>query len=390
MADGGGDAGGERLGDPLRIKWRAPAAAYTTARDALLALHDTEEDKLARKAKSLARVAATNVPYHPLVLAGKYHTYRIGSRFPIPGGAVQDDKRRAGAYDISMGALVSDAAKVRAEMERQAEAAGIAAELAAIRESRALPVRDEDLLPGVAHAKAEEDDASWAALREKHVPKWPRHEAFPAGENEMHLFRMIKEGNIEAFRAVVGRRDLALDASDPSTMRTLLMTACLYGRHDMVELLVKAGAALNKRSDTGNTALHYAFDPAKRFPDFPPKRKEAEAKLTLTVKLLVLSGAEVNVMNMQKETPLHSACLLGLASCVHILLTAGAEREAKRWDGRTPADLCEYADANRAWSVRTILNTWDRVKYEERMFAVTREVSCSPRLSSCICSRVLL
>ena len=43
-------------------------------------------------------------------------------------------------------------------------------------------------------------------------------------------------------------------------------------------MLVKAGASLNKRSDTGNTALHYAFDPAKRFSEYPPKAKENEAR----------------------------------------------------------------------------------------------------------------
>jgi len=45
-----------------------------------------------------------------------------------------------------------------------------------------------------------------------------------------------------------------------------------------LQILIKAGASLNKRSDTGNTALHYAFDVAKTLPAFPPERKKAEAR----------------------------------------------------------------------------------------------------------------
>lgn len=225
----------EKLGDPLRMKWDAPPAYLSTARDALLNMHDNEESRATRKAQQFARVAAGNVPYHPLVLAGRYHTFRIASKFPVPGGAIQDDKRRAGAFDTSTETLVADAAKMRAEMERQAEAAGIAAELAALRNSRVLPVRDEDVLPGVKREQEAEEDADWTLLHRAKVPHWPRNDMFPAGENELHIFRMIKDGNVEGIRSVVGRRDLEMDVADPQTFRTPLMTAALYGRLEMVE-----------------------------------------------------------------------------------------------------------------------------------------------------------
>jgi hypothetical protein len=95
--------------------------------------------------------------------------------------------------------------------------------------------------------------------------------------------------------------------------------------------------------------------------------------VTLTVKTLVLRGAEVNALNLKKETPLHSACALGLASCVTILMSAGARRDVPRWDGKTPEQLAYLSD--RGWSVRVVLANWDAVAYEKKMWGVTQELA---------------
>jgi hypothetical protein len=95
--------------------------------------------------------------------------------------------------------------------------------------------------------------------------------------------------------------------------------------------------------------------------------------VTLTVKTLVLRGAEVNALNLKKETPLHSACALGLASCVTILMSAGARRDVPRWDGKTPEQLAYLSD--RGWSVRVVLTNWDAVAYEKKMWGVTQELA---------------
>lgn len=365
----------ERLGDPLRLEWNPPPAAFTTARDAVVRMHDTDELRAARKAAALTRVAASNVPYHPLVLAGKYHTYRIEANYPIPGGVIQDDKRRQGAYDVSLTGITKDAAKMRKEMERQAEAAGIAAELTALRQSRVLPARDEDVLPGVAREQMEEEDHNWLLIKDKHCPVNQPIEMFPAGENDLFIFKMIKDGDVDGIRALIGRRDLALDIGEPRTMRTPLMQACLYGRKDIVEVLLKAGAAVNKRSDTGNTALQYCFEVAKRFSDFPDAKRAAERKLNEMVQMLLKAGADVNNYNTRKNTPLHEACELGLPTVVHMLITAGAIRTAKRYDGKTPTEVAAECRREGAWAVQLILANWDKVQFEKKMFEVTRDLA---------------
>ncbi len=271
----------ERLGDPLRLEWNPPPAAFTTARDALVRMSDTDEIRAARKAAALTRVAASNVPYHPLVLAGKYHTYRVDAKYVVPGGVIQDDKRRQGAYAITLDKIVDDAAKMRKEMERQAEAAAIAAELTALRQSRVLPARDEDVLPGVYREQMEEEDTNWMLIKDRHVPEHMPIHLFPAGENDMYIFKMIKDNDLHGIRTILGSREMSMDIAEPKTMRTPLMAACLHGRKEMVEAFLKAGAAVNKRSDTGNTALHYTFEVAKRFSDFPDARKLAEHKREL-------------------------------------------------------------------------------------------------------------
>ena len=229
-------AGDEYIGDALQMKWDAPAVAFSTPKDALARLGDTAEIREARRQLDMVRVSASNVPYHPLVLAGSYHTYRISSKFPVPGGAIQDDRRRAGGYDVSTAALVRDAAKVRAELERKAEADGIAAELMELRLNVALPVRDEDSLPGVQREQLTEGDDDWETLRRARVPHWPRHEMFPAGDNELHLFQKVKANDVEGIRAIVGRRELELDVAEPATMKTLLMTAAQYGRLEIAQV----------------------------------------------------------------------------------------------------------------------------------------------------------
>jgi Ankyrin repeats (many copies)/Ankyrin repeat len=393
----------ERLGDPLRLEWQPPTQAFTTARDALARMSETDEIRAQRKAAALTRVAASNVPYHPLVLAGKYHTYRIEAKYAVPGGVIQDDKRRQGAYDITLTSIVEDAAKMRKEMERQAEAAGIAAELTALRQSRVLPARDEDVLPGVYREQLEEEDTNWMLIKDRHVPEHEPIHLFPAGENDMFIFKMIKDNDLDGIRTILGRRDMALDIAEPKTMRTPLMSACLYGRKEMVEVFLKAGAAVNKRSDTGNTALQYTFEIAKRFSDFPDARKAGERKrefvvpqqiLGITrsrsvfslfftcllavneiVQMLIKHGAEVNCYNVRKNTPLHEACELGLATCVHMLMTAGASPTAKRYDGKTPIEVAYQCKREGAWAVQLILANWDKMQFEKKMFEVTRDLA---------------
>lgn len=146
----------------LSMVWKPPDVfSASTARGAMK--RDTEE--IAKKTRQNAhRVVASSVPYHPLALAGSYHTYRIASKFPIPGGAIEDDKRRKHASTHDMAGVVARAAATRSALEDKADADAIGAQIVSLRHNPVLPRREEDLLPGVAQEAGLheiEEDGEW-------------------------------------------------------------------------------------------------------------------------------------------------------------------------------------------------------------------------------------
>jgi ankyrin repeat protein len=56
------------------------------------------------------------------------------------------------------------------------------------------------------------------------------------------------------------------------------------------------------------------------------------------VKVLLASGADVNAINNDGETPLHIAAYSGMPDIAKLLLDAGADINAKTKEGKTPLD----------------------------------------------------
>ena len=98
---------------------------------------------------------------------------------------------------------------------------------------------------------------------------------------------------------------------------TRLMIACTFGKLDRVKELLKRGAAPNKTTPQGDTALHMVH----------VTDNNSGAKI---VKLLVAHGANINAKNKIGETPLHVATRIGSRPFVKALLDNGADI-----DGRT-------------------------------------------------------
>ena len=112
---------------------------------------------------------------------------------------------------------------------------------------------------------------------------------------------------------------------------TPLMQAARSGDTATVELLLQAGADVNRRNAGGMTALSWA----------------ACANHPEVVKLLLAAGALVNIPTTccgatpngwcrTGCTELHIAALHGSAECISLLLAAGADIEARDMFGRTP------------------------------------------------------
>ena len=123
---------------------------------------------------------------------------------------------------------------------------------------------------------------------------------------------------------------------------TPLLIACMKGNLTIVNLLIDAGAEVNKALLNGNTPLHFAAGFGNKFIGnsliaaqalVNVKNKNGETPLILAsregnnefVALLVAHGADVNLVDNFQQTALYYAGERGYNEIVETLLMAGAE-----------------------------------------------------------------
>jgi ankyrin repeat protein len=104
--------------------------------------------------------------------------------------------------------------------------------------------------------------------------------------------------------------------------RTVLLWAIQERHFDVVKVLVRARASLEKRDAKGFTAIDQAV---------------GQGSLKI-VEFLLKSGAKANSRNAN-GTPLHTACAWRRLQIARLLLQHGADPEAFDGDGRKPIDL---------------------------------------------------
>jgi hypothetical protein len=104
--------------------------------------------------------------------------------------------------------------------------------------------------------------------------------------------------------------------------RTPLHSAAYYGEIEMVWVLLKYKAYVAARTDDGETPLH--FTSCCYYPGCPN-----------VARLLLEHGADVNVRDNCRETPLHVAARYGRVEFVRVLLEHGADVGAVGEDGKT-------------------------------------------------------
>eukprot|EP01114_Cavostelium_apophysatum_P024927 TRINITY_DN9983_c0_g1_i1.p1 TRINITY_DN9983_c0_g1~~TRINITY_DN9983_c0_g1_i1.p1 ORF type:complete len:390 (-),score=98.05 TRINITY_DN9983_c0_g1_i1:120-1289(-) len=116
--------------------------------------------------------------------------------------------------------------------------------------------------------------------------------------------------------------DVIKDVEDKAKKSNDLIKALIEGRVEDAVRLVEEGAnsqaALNYRDDEQNSLLHIAF-----------KQEEV-------IKLLHSWGADLNIGDKTNWTPLHHACRLGSEGSVRLLVSLGANIEARNKSIRTP------------------------------------------------------
>jgi len=93
---------------------------------------------------------------------------------------------------------------------------------------------------------------------------------------------------------------------------------------DVAEALLAAGADVNARDESGNTALHWALGDA------------LTSTSDLILAALLEAGADVNALNTSNETPLHAAMQSSSVEPVLWLLKQGADPDPRDSNGRSP------------------------------------------------------
>ncbi|XP_049883188.1 poly [ADP-ribose] polymerase tankyrase [Pectinophora gossypiella] len=152
-------------------------------------------------------------------------------------------------------------------------------------------------------------------------------DALPAPTDPLReLFEACKIGDAARVKKLitpqtVNARDTAGRKSTP------LHFAAGYGRREVVEILIAAGAALQARDDGGLQPLHNAcsFGHAD------------------VVRALLAAGAAPAARDNWGYTPLHEAAAKGKVDVCIALLQHGADPNIRNTEGKTPLDLADSA-----------------------------------------------
>lgn len=167
------------------------------------------------------------------------------------------------------------------------------------------------------------------------------------------------------------RRGAAIEASD-RWGTTALLQASSAGHAEVVACLLTAGANVHQRAYDGRTALSFSVrggkprvlsllldagaDLQSPQPTFTPLAAACFEGTTEMVELLLERGASPNAlvdyMNYRGTTPLMFAAQKGVVAMVEALLRQGANKATRDRDGRTPAD---YASGRNAEQIRRLL-----------------------------------
>jgi ankyrin repeat protein len=151
----------------------------------------------------------------------------------------------------------------------------------------------------------------------------------PSVSGQTPLFLALRSGSHQAVAALFTASDLKVDEANEAN-ETALMMAALRGQLEWCKRLVERGAALNRE---GWTPLHYA----------------ATGPNTELLAMLLDSGADINALAPNRNTPLMMAARYGPEENVKLLVQRGADKKLINERNLSAADMARAGE--RAWLV---------------------------------------
>ena len=155
----------------------------------------------------------------------------------------------------------------------------------------------------------------------------------------------VELGNIEAVKQHLN--DGTEVNAKGGTGRTPLHWAAIEGHKEIAELLIAEGADVNAKTNDGKTPLDEAINPFYNKTEIANLlHKHGGKHGTIhsavgggdveAVKEFLAAGADVNVKDKRRFTPLHWASISGHKEAVELLIAEGADVNAMRGGGGTP------------------------------------------------------
>ena len=131
-----------------------------------------------------------------------------------------------------------------------------------------------------------------------------------------------------------------------------------------ISRLLEMGACNNETNAYGSTPLHVAIDPYCTFPGTP----YGDSKAFPIVQLLVDAGADVEMSDDGRRTPLHLAAKMADEASIQILLDRGANVKAEDGKGLLPLDHAALSGSLQVFSI--LFERWSNVMAESGECAV--------------------
>eukprot|EP01116_Phalansterium_solitarium_P024696 TRINITY_DN9119_c0_g1_i1.p1 TRINITY_DN9119_c0_g1~~TRINITY_DN9119_c0_g1_i1.p1 ORF type:complete len:1155 (+),score=322.34 TRINITY_DN9119_c0_g1_i1:118-3465(+) len=145
----------------------------------------------------------------------------------------------------------------------------------------------------------------------------------PDGLTPLH--HVCVSGNVEIARFLLAQPGIDLDIAD-TTESAAVHKACFHGRHEILLLLLDAGANLDYADGLSSPLHHAAFNGQTPCAD-----------------LLLQRGAPVNCVDAERSSALHKAAFNGHVATVDLLAERGAELSCHDSEGSTPAHKAAFA-----------------------------------------------